>query len=88
MVMGGAMIIAGQESDPRPLAARESIGVFGGDCFEMDPNHALIGAGGAAVRIVEHNDAFAQRWTAVMISPIPAGVDARRPRGRRGIHLR
>jgi hypothetical protein len=48
MVMGGAMIIAGQESDPRPLAARESIGVFGGDCFEIDPNHAVIGAGGAA----------------------------------------
>ena len=61
MVMGGAMFIAGQNRTRDAAPPCESIGVFGGDCFEMDPNHALIGAGGAAVRIVEHNDAFAQR---------------------------
>jgi hypothetical protein len=45
MVMGGATIIAGQNRTRDAAPPCESIGVFGGDCFEMDPNHALIGAG-------------------------------------------
>jgi hypothetical protein len=37
MVMGGAMIIVGQNRTRDAAPPCESIGVFGGDCFEMDP---------------------------------------------------